>query len=206
MSFSDYWENLIIKHIFNIESGATHDLYVGLSSHDPLDDASGVSEPPGKGYARVKTSLPGGTSWQFTDILTGTTVQNGADITFPEATVDWGTLAYFALFNGKNGGSSLCAFGSLNTATLIEAGDLIKFATGQLKFKEKVVGGEEVDVQGYATGITRTGLLGLYTDRLMASMVASISVATAQLGVEFMWEDTSDFSWADDGGFNWQDT
>lgn len=55
-SFANYWENEILDHIFGKGSYTPPAIYVGLSTAEPLDDASGLAEPSGNGYARVQTS------------------------------------------------------------------------------------------------------------------------------------------------------
>ena len=44
-SFSNYWENKILNHIFGKSSYTPPAIYVGLSTADPLDNASGLAEP-----------------------------------------------------------------------------------------------------------------------------------------------------------------
>ncbi|MBN2315450.1 MAG: hypothetical protein JXM79_16085 [Sedimentisphaerales bacterium] len=60
-SFSDYWEDKILDHIFGKVNYTPPTIYVALSTSDPLDDASGLTEPTGNAYARVETSLLTGT-------------------------------------------------------------------------------------------------------------------------------------------------
>ena len=127
MSFSDALENIILKHRFNIQSEATHVLWVGLSSADPLDDATGTSEPPAKGYARVKTTNGAGTSWQIAS-ATGTTVDNSAIITFGTASDNWGTMTHAVIFSGSTAGASVLASGALSTSKTVENGDTARFA------------------------------------------------------------------------------
>lgn len=132
MGFSDAWENMILKHRFNIQGYATSELWAGLSSSDPLDDSSGVSEPAsGKGYTRVKTNVGSGTSWQISS-ATGVTVNNSAIITFPTATADWGTMTHLALFSGSTAGASILCHGSLANSRSIQTGDTARFAVAQL--------------------------------------------------------------------------
>jgi len=107
-------------------------MYVGLSSADPLDDASGTSEPTAaKGYARVKTTTTSGTSWEIAS-ATGVTVQNAAIITFPTASNDWGTMTHFALFSGGTAGASVLCSGALTANKTVENGDTARFAAGAL--------------------------------------------------------------------------
>jgi hypothetical protein len=131
--FADAWEKMVLSHRFNIQKYATCQLYVGLSSSDPLDNGSGVSEPPGaKGYARVKTSIPGGTSWQVSD-ATGTTVNNSVAIEFPTATADWGTMVYAAIFSGGTAGASVLVQGAMSASKSVDNGDTARFAIGELQ-------------------------------------------------------------------------
>ena len=131
MSFSDALENIILKHRFNIQSEATHVLWVGLSSADPLDDGSGTSEPSGKGYARVKTTNGSATSWQIAS-ATGTTVDNSAIITFGTASANWGTMTHACIFtgdaSGSTAGASVLASGALSSSKTVENGDTARFA------------------------------------------------------------------------------
>lgn len=131
MAFSDALENMVLKHRFNIQGYATSELWAGLSSADPLDDASGVSEPPGKGYARVKTNVADGTSWQISN-GTGTTVNNSAIITFPTASDDWGIMTHFALFSGSTAGASILCHGALISSRDVQNGDTARFAVAAL--------------------------------------------------------------------------
>ena len=41
--FADYWEGEILDHIFGKGSYTPPTIYVGLSTVDPLDDASGLA-------------------------------------------------------------------------------------------------------------------------------------------------------------------
>jgi hypothetical protein len=93
MSASDYTENKILDHLTGKTSFTKPTTYVGLSTADPTDDASGLAEPSGNGYARVETS---GSDW---DAAASGATANAAEITFPEATGSWGTVTHFALFD-----------------------------------------------------------------------------------------------------------
>lgn len=130
--FANSWEKQIMSHRFNITSYATCDLYVGLSSADPTDDASGVSEPPsGKGYARVKTTNASSSSWQVAD-ATGVTVDNSVAIEFGTASDDWGTMTHFALFSGGTAGASVLAYGALTASKSVDNGDTARFTANSL--------------------------------------------------------------------------
>lgn len=124
-SFGDYLENKVLDHVVGKTSYTMPTVYVGLSTADPLDDASGLAEPSGNGYARVTTS---GADW---NAASGGATDNANDLTFPEATGSWGTITHFALFDAATAGNML-AHGSLTTSKTIGSGDTAKFAAGDL--------------------------------------------------------------------------
>ena len=133
MSFGNYWEKTIMQHRFNISSGVTTNLWLGLSSADPGEDGSGTSEPIGKGYARVKTTEASGTSWQVSD-ASGVTINNSVLIQFPTASATWGTMTYGVLFNGTTSGASVCARGILTSSVMPASGQAPQFAIGACQF------------------------------------------------------------------------
>jgi hypothetical protein len=124
-SFADYWENEILDHLFGKGSYTPPTIYVGLSTADPTDDASGLAEPSGNSYARVATA---GADW---NVASGGAIANANDITFPEATGSWGTITHFAIFDAASAGNML-AHGALNVSKSISSGDTAKFAAGDL--------------------------------------------------------------------------
>ena len=121
--FSDYWENEILDHIFSKGNYTPPTIYVGLSTADPADDGSGLSEPRDNGYARVATSS---SDW---NVASGGAVTNANDIIFPKATGSWGTITHFALFDAISDGNML-AHGSLSVPTEINSGNKAKIAAG----------------------------------------------------------------------------
>lgn len=124
-SFSDHWENEILDHIFGKGSYTPPTIYVGLSTADPGDDGTGLSEPSGNGYARVQTAA---SDWNS---ASGGSLDNAEVIEFSEATGDWGTVTHFALFDTASGGN-LLAHGSLSQSKSIAGGDTARFAAGDL--------------------------------------------------------------------------
>ncbi len=124
-SFADYWENEILDHLFGKDSYTPPTIYVGLSTADPSDDATGLAEPSGNAYVRVATS---GTDWNATS---SGIIDNANEITFGQASGTWGTLTHFALFDAASGGNML-AHGSLSISKTISSGDTAKFSAGDL--------------------------------------------------------------------------
>jgi hypothetical protein len=123
--FADYWENKILNHIFGKGSYTPPAIYVALSTAEPADDAAGLAEPSGNGYARAQTSPA---DWST---ASGGAVHNANDITFPAATGSWGTITHFALFDAAAGGNML-AHGALSQAKAIGSSDTAKFEPGDL--------------------------------------------------------------------------
>lgn len=124
-SFSDHWENEVLDHVFGKGSYTPPTIYVGLSTADPTDDASGLAEPSGNGYARVETAAG---DW---DAAVSGALDNANAITFPEATGSWGTVTHFALFDAATNGNML-AHGSLTSSEAITSGEAPRFSAGEL--------------------------------------------------------------------------
>ena len=123
--FSDYWENEILDHLFGKGTYTPKTIYVALSAADPGDDGSGVVEPTGGSYARVETS-----SADWTDASDGC-IGNADMIQFSQAADSWGAITHFALYDALAGGH-LLACGPLASALPVVAGDLVRFAPGDL--------------------------------------------------------------------------
>jgi hypothetical protein len=124
-SFADHWENEILDHLFGKGNYAPPTIYIGLSTADPGDDGSGLSEPNGNGYARVQTSASDWTT------ASGGSLDNADAIEFGQATGDWGTVTHFALFDAAAGGN-LLAHGSLSQSKTVGSGDTVRFDAGDL--------------------------------------------------------------------------
>jgi len=123
MSFADFWENEILDHIFGKGSYTPPTIYVGLSTADPGEDGSGLSEPSGGNYARVATAAA---DW---NAAAAGVIDNANDIVFNEATGSWGNITHAALFDAETGGN-LLASGALLQSKQIDSGDTPKFPAG----------------------------------------------------------------------------
>jgi len=124
-SFSGYTENKILDHLIGKTSFVMPTVYIGLSTADPDEDASGLAEPSGNGYARVTTS--GGT-WSA---ASGGITSNVSAIDFPSATGSWGAVTHFVLFDALTNGNML-AYGELTAPETITSGKIVRFSIGQL--------------------------------------------------------------------------
>jgi len=124
-SFADFWENEILDHLFGKGSYTPPTIYLGLSTADPLDDASGLAEPSGNNYSRVTTS---GSDWNTSS---GGTITNANQFDFPTASGSWGTITHFAIFDAASGGNML-AHGQFNISKSVVLNDTPKVLAGDL--------------------------------------------------------------------------
>ena len=99
-------------------------IFVALSTTDPLDSGSGITEPSSN-YARKSTA---GADW--TTASSGA-LANANAITFVEATGSWGTITHFALYDLLTIGNML-AHGALTASKAIDSGDTASFGAGDL--------------------------------------------------------------------------
>ena len=135
MSFTDYLEAALLKHVFtNTSYTSPTTIYVGL--HTSADtDASAGTEVSGSGYARQSASF----SVSGTNPTEATT---SAAIEFPAATASWGTVSYAAVYDASSGGNRL-AWAQLTDPSdfstalpkTIETGDVFRISAGNLKVR-----------------------------------------------------------------------
>lgn len=117
MSLSDYSENYLLDYLLE----AT--LYVAALTADPGDDGASIAEPVGGSYARVEVTAA---TW---DAASGGTKSNGAAISFPAATGDWGTITHLAIFSAASGGNLICS-GALTASKAISSGQTLRIPIG----------------------------------------------------------------------------
>jgi hypothetical protein len=120
--FTDYMENKIIDHMLRNQSFTPPStVYVGLFTSAP-SDAGGGTEVSGGAYARQAVTL---------DAASGGASENSADITFPTATANWGTVTHLALFDALTGGNMLM-WTPLDDSKTVNNGDTFKINAGAL--------------------------------------------------------------------------
>jgi hypothetical protein len=125
VSFSDYWENEILDHIFNDGAYTAPTIYIGVSTADPGDDAAGLAEPVGNGYARVATSAA---DWNAAASGSKT---NANAVEFPQASGSWGTLTHIVAFDAATSGNVLCS-GALSASVAISNGQTLRFPASNI--------------------------------------------------------------------------
>jgi hypothetical protein len=129
-SISDYLEDSWIDHVLGTTPYTPEtNLYIGLSIADPLDDASGISEPVGNGYARKIHA-----SW---NTAATRAIDNNGVITFDSASGAWGTISHYFICNHLSNASfgsdvELLAHGSLSTSKSVVDGNTPSIADTEI--------------------------------------------------------------------------
>jgi hypothetical protein len=119
---SNYLEDALINGtIRGTTYTAPTTVYVGLYTSDPTDANTGT-EVTGGSYARQSAT--------FAAPSNGSSASN-ADITFPQATANWGTVGWIGILDASTSGN-LLYHTALDAAKTIETGDIFKIASGNL--------------------------------------------------------------------------
>ena len=123
-SLSDFLELELLDHVLKTEAYAVPtNIYVALSTADPLDDESGIAEPVGGSYARVVMN-----AW---DAAASRATENTDQITFAQATGNWGTITHWAIYDAITGGNFL-AHGDFTTSKAAPTGTNLYVAAGDI--------------------------------------------------------------------------
>jgi hypothetical protein len=119
---SNYLENALINATLRattFTSPAT--VYVSLHTADPTDAGTGT-EVSGGSYARQSAT--------FASPSNGASATN-ADVTFPQATGNWGTVTHIGIWDASTSGN-LYYHTALDASKAIDTGDIFKIASGSL--------------------------------------------------------------------------
>lgn len=126
MSKTNYLETVLLNHVLRATPySAPATVYVALFTAAP-DDTGGGTEVTGGSYARqsVTFTAPAPDS-----------VSNTADVLFPTATADWGTIVAFAIMDAPTAGNMLY-FANLTASRTVLTSDQFRFPAGQLIVNE----------------------------------------------------------------------
>ena len=128
-NMTDSFENELLDGITGVAQCSTPaTVYLAAFTGNPGESGDVTNEVSGGGYARVDIS------GKFGNAANGTT-SNTADIAFPTATADWGTVTHVGLMkSGTAGTADMIIWAVLATALSIPNGSIMKFATGDLTF------------------------------------------------------------------------
>ena len=133
-AMSDYLESEVIKHIFRTGSFTKPTvLAVALCTAATTDAQTGatITEVANTG-AYARTSLnPLDANW--TAPGAGGLTDNAAEITFPTATANWGTVTHIAICDSATwGAGNVLLHGALTSSKTVNSGDTFKFTVGSL--------------------------------------------------------------------------
>lgn len=121
-AFSDYLENAIINAVLrNSAYTSPAAVYLALYTSNPTDADSGT-EVSGGSYARQAVT--------FGAPSNGVAV-NSAQVTFPQASADWGTVTHFGIRDASSAGN-LLFYAAMTTSKLIENTDQLIIAASAL--------------------------------------------------------------------------
>lgn len=112
---TNYFRNLIQDNIFREDKSSPTSFYIAVSSTEPKVDGTGMTEPNGNGYKRVKVDR---STLNFTASANGT-IKNTNAITWNESTGNWGTMMYYGIYDSLNDGHLLFG-GTLTNPRTIE--------------------------------------------------------------------------------------
>ena len=132
-AFSDYAEAKILDLLFNGVAFTAPSVWVALYTTDPTDAKSGT-EATGGSYARVRVYANGGGTpdWTLAAVdAPGYKIANHDDVTFPSATVSWGTITHVGALDASTAGN-LLMHGQLTTPKAVGVGDTFKFTAADL--------------------------------------------------------------------------
>lgn len=121
-AMSNYLENALINATLrNTAYSSPAAVYVALFTTDPTDAGTGT-EVSGGSYARQAAT--------FTSPSNGSSTL-AADVTFPTATGNWGTVTHFGIYDASTSGN-LLYHGALNNSKNIQTGDILRIQVNNL--------------------------------------------------------------------------
>jgi len=123
--FATYFENAIVNLMRNTsftEVAVYVALFTDSASPAELEAGTLTNEVSGGSYARQLAGLSAPSDG---------TSSNASDITFPQATADWGTVRYVALMDAVSAGNVLM-YSQLDADKVINNGDTFKINAGDL--------------------------------------------------------------------------
>ena len=120
--FTNYLEAKLLDHVLtNTSFSSPTTVYAGLFTVAP-DDTGGGTEVSGGSYARQAMSF---------SAASGGATTTDADINFPQATADWGTVVAVGIHDAVTSGN-LLMYTDLTTSKAIATGDILKISSGSL--------------------------------------------------------------------------
>ncbi|WP_127483931.1 phage tail fiber protein [Paenibacillus ehimensis] len=126
MNVSDYLASRLLNGVFRNTAYTFPDtVYIALYTSDPMAADTG-QEVSGGAYVRKTVTFTASALENGKQ-----TIKNSADIEFPVATADWGTVTHIGIRDAATGGN-LLYFGALTAPRTILSGDRFKLLTNSL--------------------------------------------------------------------------
>lgn len=124
---TDYLEGKIIEHVLrNVSFTSPATVYIALFTADPTETGSQAAEVSGGSYARTSATF---------GAHSGGSVNNSADVTFPQASGSWGTITHLGIMDASTAGNMLY-FGALTSSVTIASGEQLRFPSGSIVVAE----------------------------------------------------------------------
>lgn len=128
---STYMANKLLDHSFGKTSYTMPTIYLALSTANPGDDGSGLTEPSSGGYARLTMS------GSDMNAASSKGNSNTTDLTFTPATGSWGTITHIAVMDADTGGhvlfyDTIRDSGGDPISKAVSSGDVITISAGNL--------------------------------------------------------------------------
>ena len=121
-NLSDYSENKLLDHVLSTTAYTMPtQVYVALYT-TATDDASAGTEVTGGAYARQAVDFAA---------ASGGAANPTADVVFPEATANWGTVTHVGLMDASSAGNRLF-HGALTASKQIDSGDTFRIPLADL--------------------------------------------------------------------------
>jgi hypothetical protein len=119
---SNYLEDALINGTLRATTfTAPAAVYISLHTADPTDAGTGT-EVSGGSYIRQAATF---------DAPSNGASATDADVTFPQATGNWGTIGWIGIWDAQTTGNMLYHT-ALDTSKAIDTGDIFKIASGSL--------------------------------------------------------------------------
>ena len=132
-SFNDYMENKVLDHIFGGVAFSPPGTYYLAAYTVAPGESGGGTEISNTGTAYLRQPMINDLT-RFPSAVAGAKT-NGTLITFPTATLDWGTVVGFALLDSVTYGSgNFICYSALTQAKIIGTGDVLRCPAGTLSF------------------------------------------------------------------------
>lgn len=127
MNMSNYLAAKLLNGVFRGQSYTfPTTVYVALYTSDPTKNDTG-QEVTGGGYVRTAVVFGAPVLENGKQVI-----RNSADVVFPVAETDWGTVTHVGIRDAATGGN-LLYFGALNVPRTILSGDRMRFLTGAIE-------------------------------------------------------------------------